>query len=299
MLLKGLVKVQLLVSKNRVAPIKPVTIPRLELCGALLGASLCTKVLESLAFPIDNYYFWCDSTIVLSRLSMSPSLLKPFVRNRVDEIQESTSSYTWSYVSSRDNPANLVTRGLKANLISENCLWWSGLSFLLKCKTNWPQMPKDSIKQVLPELSMPHFIDNNSHNFNLIYNLNNQQIINSLIHKYSSLSKLQRIIAYIYRFLHNIKNKNNKIKTLLTSKELSDSLKTILRHGQIDMFSEEYRLISLSPFIDKDYLIRVGGRLDNSLYDCDVKHPILLCSKHYLTQMLFRKLHIDLLHAGP
>ncbi|CAG9137940.1 unnamed protein product [Plutella xylostella] len=107
----GTAHVCLLTSKNKVAPIKPTTIPRLELCGALLGTRLCKKVLDSLTVKIDQCYYWSDSTIVLGWLNTATSRLERFVRNRVNEIQESTAGDTWSYVPSKQNPADLVSRG--------------------------------------------------------------------------------------------------------------------------------------------------------------------------------------------
>lgn len=56
----------------------------------------------------------------------------------------------------------------------------------------------------------------------------------------------------------------------------------------------------LNVFLDQHKLLRVGGRLCNaSDFDYNKKHPILLCSKHYFTLLLFRYEHIKLLHAGP
>ncbi|XP_041969052.1 uncharacterized protein LOC121725929 isoform X3 [Aricia agestis] len=78
------------------------------------------------------------------------------------------------------------------------------------------------------------------------------------------------------------------------------------------MFPEEYkllkdsqklprksRLLPLTPFLDEDDLIRVGGRLCNSFYDFNVRHPIILCSKHILTKLIFHMQHLKLAHAGP
>nr|XP_049699599.1 uncharacterized protein LOC126053427 isoform X1 [Helicoverpa armigera] len=312
--MEGAVKVQLIASKNRVAPIKPTTIPRLELCGALLGARLCAKVQSSITLPITRCQFWCDSTIVLSWLAMSPNVLKPFVRNRVNEIQESTAGHTWSYVPSRVNPADLVSRGLKADLISECSLWWSGPEFLLNDETHWPAMPNKTMKQDLPEVITSNFTD---HSFltdtqkHAQHTNTNTSIIHTLLHKYSNINRLQRVVAYILRFYNNVKNKI-KDKNPLSIKELQDSLNFILRQAQMEMFSKEYdilkagktlprknRLICLSPFVDEDGLIRVGGRLDNSPYDYNIKHPILLCCKHHITKLIFHKYHHDLLHAGP
>ncbi|XP_028156849.1 uncharacterized protein LOC114350305 isoform X2 [Ostrinia furnacalis] len=311
---QGSARVQLLVSKNRVAPIKPTTIPRLELCGALLGTRLCTKVMSSLTMPIHECYYWCDSTIVLCWIAMSPNMLKPFVRHRVDEIQESTTGHTWSYVPSKDNPADLVSRGLKADLISECSLWWSGPQFLTKHQTHWPKMPNVQVKQDLPEIVSNQVIDESDSNSHLIslHQSHNNSVITRLIHKYSNLNKLQRIMAYVRRFIYNLKNKENKITDSLTIGEMNDSLKILIHTAQMEMFPQEYtmlksgkslprknRLVSLSPFIGDDDVIRVGGRLDNSPYDYNVKHPTLLCSRHHLTKLIFVKFHLDLLHAGP
>ncbi|CAG9129851.1 unnamed protein product [Plutella xylostella] len=146
----GTVDVHLLVSKNKIAPIKPTTIPRLELSGALMGSRLCTKVKSALTVNA-QCFFWSDSTIVLGWLSSPTNQLKQFVRNRVYEIQESTSGHKWSYVPSKDNPADLVSRGMRADAIGESSLWWSGPSFLSKPCCDWPVMPNVK-EQSLPEI---------------------------------------------------------------------------------------------------------------------------------------------------
>ncbi|XP_072943263.1 uncharacterized protein [Epargyreus clarus] len=297
----GSIQVHLLTSKSKIVPIKPTTTPRLELCGALLAARLCNKVLNSLTIPIITCKFWCDSTIVLGWLSTPPAHLKTFVRNRVNEIQESTESYTWSYVPSKDNPADLVSRGVKADQISSSSLWWSGPSFLTKDETEWPKMP--NVKHDLPELIMCSFaLDNHS----------NADPITNLMKNKSKLTHLQHIIAYLLRFIHNCRSKNNKLTGCLTVHELQNSLNLITHKAQLEMFPDEYailkagkslpkknRLTSLTPFLDSNNIMRVGGRLDNSPYSYDIKHPIILCSKHHFTKILFHHFHIKYLHAPP
>ncbi|KAL0895377.1 hypothetical protein ABMA27_011510 [Loxostege sticticalis] len=291
----GFIQVRLLMSKNRVAPIKSVTIPRLELCAALLGSRLCTTVFEALTMSITQCFFWCDSMIVLGWLNTSSNQLKPFVRNRINEIREI----------STNNPADLVSRGAKADLIGDNSLWWSGPSFLQSHEHDWPNMPSNNLKQDLPEV-ISHFIHDDNQSSK------SSNIIQSLINYHSNFNRLQRVLAYIQRFIFNLKNPNSKLHGSLSNEELDDSVKCLLRSAQREMFPEEChlleterslprknRLISLTPFFDSDKILRVGGRLDNSPYDYNTKHPILLCSKHHFTKILFQMQHKKMLHAGP
>lgn len=95
--------------KSKVSPVKAITIPKLELYGALLGARLYKKIVNSRRLSFDNIYFWTDSTIVMGWIHMSRHSLKTFVQHRVTEINELTSGSIWLHVSGKDNPADLVS----------------------------------------------------------------------------------------------------------------------------------------------------------------------------------------------
>ncbi|XP_047504423.1 uncharacterized protein LOC125049318 [Pieris napi] len=297
---KGIISTALLCAKTRVSPIKPLTIPRLELCAALLGARLTAKVTSALRCDIDCTYYWSDSTITLAWINSQPQLLKAFVCNRVNEIRElsAQSLSSWRYVPTAINPADMASRGLEPSNLSKSDLWWRGPSFLLSQETEWPQAPKSKIN--LSELK------------------NNIQVHNALntstfvdFTRYSNPIRLIRIYAYVLRFISNCKNKNKNVSPLC-SKELNDSLELLVKNSQYESYSliintlnkgnklkPKCSILQLAPFIDQSGILRVGGRLDNATLSFEQKHPALLDSKHHFTKILMRHEHARLFHAGP
>ncbi|XP_045157304.2 uncharacterized protein LOC123523719 [Mercenaria mercenaria] len=117
----------LVMAKNRVAPIKQLTIPKLELCAAVLGARLCHHIITSIG--CQRVYLWSDSQIALQWISTSKK--QPlFVSNRVPEIHELTKTYEWRYCSTDTNPADKLSRGLSYDKFHDNRLWFHGPDWL-------------------------------------------------------------------------------------------------------------------------------------------------------------------------
>jgi hypothetical protein len=107
--------VRLLCSKNRLAPVKRVTLPRLELLGALLGSRLLRYLHEATNVDVRNAIPWTDSTVTLGWIRHDPSRWKHFVSNRVTEIQNHTNPSQWRHCPGEENPADLLSRGVTAD----------------------------------------------------------------------------------------------------------------------------------------------------------------------------------------
>ena len=119
----------LLHGKSRVAPIKPTTIPRLELQAALLAAKQSRSVLSELEWNCDAY-LWSDSKIVLGYINNDAKRFHTFVANRLSQIHDISDLSQWHYVRTDRNPADIASRGV--NCVSDfmNSDWFQGPKFL-------------------------------------------------------------------------------------------------------------------------------------------------------------------------
>lgn len=110
---------RLVASKSRVAPLKSVSIPRLELMAAVVGVRLSEDVGSCLNISKEQMQFWTDSMDVLYWVHGHSKLFKPFVAHRVGEIQQKTSPAQWRHIPTKLNPADLLTRGLTVDALKK------------------------------------------------------------------------------------------------------------------------------------------------------------------------------------
>ncbi|GFV95335.1 DUF5641 domain-containing protein [Trichonephila clavipes] len=232
------VLVNLITSKTRVAPLKAVTLPRLELLGALVAARLSSRVQEIVRKKKEcKVFHWTDSKIVLFWIKGSSKRWKQFVANRVQEISKLTDPDSWFHCSGQDNPSDFLSRGLSVDTLISN-KWWTGPAFL---RTNElpetvSECPELNEVDYFPELKSK---DSKEHT---VLTLNfNQTFFDHLLSRSNRFLTIVRVFSFLYRFLFNIRNPTNRKRGPLTSDEMEEAEIYLMKQVQLSSFYTEIR----------------------------------------------------------
>jgi hypothetical protein len=251
------------------------SLPQLELCGAQLLSKLIKY--ESVC-SFASVTAWTDSMIVLGWLRSSPHRWKTFVSNRVAYIQEKISPASWHYIRSSDNPADCASPGLLPAELKNHPLWWNGPTWLCQHPDNWPIEPSPASP------TDDTIINSETRRAVLLISTEDAVDLDRVINKFSSLSKIENIVAYLLRFANNCRVSNlTRRSGPITKNEHVAALKILVKHVQRSSFLDICQKLKtnqacpksiqrLAPFLDKDEIIRVGGRLSNSRLCFNEKH---------------------------
>ncbi|XP_037868119.1 uncharacterized protein LOC119628748 [Bombyx mori] len=281
------------IARARVAPLKVMSIPRLELQAALMGARLAHTLKKNI--DVNTVTYWSDSKTVLSWLRSDSGRFKPFVAHRVSEISELTEVSHWRWVPSGLNAADDATRETVAE---DNTRWMNGPSFLREPKETWP--PDDSIISLDPDdvevkvctitLMTVELPDDS---------------------RFSRYWRLIRSTAWFMRAVHNWMHKSSKRHGELIADEVKVAELIWIRKSQRRMFSDDIESVKktgqvkrdsplrqLTPFLDKDGILRVRGRICRADGDNDFRHPIILNPKDRYVKLQLMQYHVDSAHNG-
>lgn len=277
----------LLVSKCKVAPNPKQTIPRLELTALSLGAKLAGRLMQNDDLRLSSCTLWSDSMVSICWVKNNNSKI-PYVRNRVTEINEF--KFPLRYTPSKDNPADILSRGSTSKDLAQNSLWWNGPKWLLT--GDYPQSLATETVHVNEILSEPKFVNPPT------------PLID--IPRYSNLSKLKRIMRSILLFLNKCSKGSkfvvNEMKALvlLEQKQHFSTTRMYLcdknSHG-VSMDIKNF-CNQLNLFVDEENLIRSQGRMKNASMSYDTQCPMLLPSRSYLTVLIVEHLHRHHHHCG-
>ena len=242
-------------------------------------SKLLSTIKSVLDIPDKDVYAWTDSSIVLSWLDGRPKDFKVYVTNRVSIILQHTTPKAWRHVPTLSNPADCASRGMMPAELLSYKLWWDGPDWLLKEPI---QVPKQPPRKPLctPEQRV------------VSCNLLQLPPLPLLENRYSNYHQLLVTTAWCLKFINCLKHDRPPDPGIsvkpITASELRQAERYLVGRSQVRTFSRELqallhdhaipassRLLSLSPYLDQEKLLRVGGRLAHSKLILSQQHPLI------------------------
>ena len=305
-------------AKSRVAPSKSnFTIPRLELLGALEAIKLAKTLAKGMEDIKPKFFFYSDSQTVLSWLRNTQRKLYQFVANRVKRILNFSEVDSWHYVATKDNPADIASRGATPQELLDSELWWEGPAFLkvppeelpkerVLQEPEDPQEREDFLKECKPEVE---------HNFHVA---DEKKV------KLTDVGSWAKGAAAMEHLLQSKWGKKCRqfegggetaLIKILQAEAFPELLATLQKvrsrlpatpNGTSEGASigsvylpAKHPLAKFKPTLDEEGVIRLQGRLRAAEgLELGLRNPALLEKTHPLTTRLIRQLHEDLHHAG-
>ncbi|XP_062541572.1 uncharacterized protein LOC134209590 [Armigeres subalbatus] len=295
---RGHPRCALVASKAKVAPLKPLSIPRLELQAAVIGSRIAKSIADYHTLPISRRFLWSDSRTVLSWISSDARKYRQYVAVRIGEILEDTQAEEWRWIPTKLNVADEATKWGKGPCFHPDSRWFTGPDFLLRPESEWPQ-------QNAP-------LPNTNEEIRAIH-IHRVQLVQPLIdcERFSKWERMLRATAYIYSFVDRCamvgKQDAKPAGGSIQQKDLIRAERALWRLAQAKEFAEEKVVLEtnkassgellklekssvlrqLSPFLDDFGVIRMEGRTEASkLATYDAKFPVILPKNHRVTELL-------------
>ncbi|XP_063994477.1 uncharacterized protein LOC135172028 [Diachasmimorpha longicaudata] len=298
--------VKLVCAKTKVAPLKKMTIPRLELTAAVMVTNLMAYVQRALELEDAELYLWSDSSVAIAWINGDPSRWKDFVQNRVLKIQDTLPSAKWNHINGKENPADCASRGISPTELGEHHLWWTGPSWLVQPPEQWVAASSElastsELSSVVATEAKPpttssypvHIVDEDAP-----------------INRISSWNKVARITAWVNRTVNKFKGQPIPDSPQLGTTEIEDGRLFWVKYTQQRYFEREintlkagrslaakHRMATLTPYLEND-VMRMGGCLRNSTLDPEEKNPIILPRHSPLSTLIIAEAHQRSFHGG-
>ncbi|XP_066923456.1 uncharacterized protein [Clytia hemisphaerica] len=273
---KEQISTSFLMGKSRVAPLKQITVPRMELTAAVTSIKVSNLLNQELKYENLEHVFWTDSKVVLGYINNESKSFHVFVANRIEIIRDNSTNKQWNHVPGKINSSDIGSRGIEASKLNES-RWLQGPEFLQKPYKTETEAAIYDVSPDDPEVKTKKKV--------LMIKGHSEQtsFINHLISQTNNWWKLKRVIARI--MIWRSKQSNY---TQITLDDMQAAEVTVIKLIQQNSFhkdissltnkEEKYtgQLSSLNPFVDDNGLLRVGGRLRKSNLNPECKNPIIL-----------------------
>lgn len=320
----GDIHVSFILGKARVAPLKPITIPRLELTAAVLAVRIDKMMRSDLQLQLERSCFWTDSSTVLKYINNENRRFRTFVAYRISVIRGATHPVQWQYVHTSQNPADSASRGLTVQKLLNSKTWLTGPEFLWKEEETWIPCKVQSV------------IDNGDPEIKGEISVNATSVKSSnapcqLITYYSDWKRLKTAVAWVLKVRKVLLELSQKRKLLVSSadvhnqemmktrdltkqslsaEDLSKAEDAIIQFCQRENFNSEICTLTagipvkrnspiykLNPTL-KNGVLRVGGRLSRTTMSEQSKHSAILSKDHHASMLILRHIHEQTGHGG-
>ena len=308
----GNVDCYLICSKTKVKPLSSMkcendsekensNIHRLELMGAGLLSELIVRVSRCLEIDLSKIKVFSDSKVFLCWLAKPAETWKMFVSNRIKKIQKTIPYSNWSYVPTKENPADLGTRKISASKFLSSNTWLSGPEFIRSRESNEVTKSDFCFDDVATKASLTE-----SKIINVMSSASETSVVD-IFQKCSNFARLERAVAFIFRW----KNKSKPKLSAIEPRELSKSFAALVKCAQYSVFSNEIDALKRNnpiakrsplkvfcPFLDSDGVLRAFGRLEKSDLSASKKNPIIMNSSNPFVILYANYIHRTYFHAG-
>ena len=276
-------KAFLISAKSKLTPTRQLSIPRLELCAAIMGCRLGETIQKEMTYKFTDAVYIVDSIIVRPQIQKESYGFGTFVATRIAEIQEKTNPCQWWWIQGCKNPADMVTRPSKPEDLAAETIWQSGPPFMREPRETWP------ISQKPYEHELP---DRTVVGLTTVTTPSAHDLCDDIkIKNFSSFDKLLRVTARVVRSAQERSLRG--IGQPLQAEHVSKAELLWIKHAQKQLLGNwQNRFRRLGPSLTSGGILVVGSRISTWLKDnWNQHHFILLPVKHPLTDLIVRKMH--------